>query len=59
MRPEPLRYVEARKFLESARDMGDAAMIATAIRVSNATNFPRTQPCTAADLAVFAEWKAA
>ena len=57
MRPQPLRFTEAENFLASARDMGDRDMIACAIRVWNATCFPRTQPCTEADRAIFREWK--
>lgn len=57
MRPPPLRFDEAKLFLESARDMGDIAMIECAIRVWNWTCFPRTQHCTEADRAMFREWK--
>lgn len=58
MRPEPLRFKTARAFLASARDMGDAVMIGVAIRVYDATCYPRAKPCSAADLAVYADWKA-
>jgi hypothetical protein len=49
----------AREFIESAKDMGDPAMIATARRVWRAIHFPRTRPCLAEDLDLFRDWCAA
>jgi hypothetical protein len=47
------------EFIESAKDMGDPAMIATARRVWWAIHFPRTRPCLAEDLDLFRDWCAA
>jgi hypothetical protein len=55
--PVPLRYREADDFLESARDMGDPAVITAAIRFWNATYNPRNMICTGADIALFHEWR--
>ena len=57
MRPEPLRFQIARDFLAAARDMGDAQMIAAARRIWDATCYPRTNPATDADMAIFAAWQ--
>jgi hypothetical protein len=57
MKPQPLRFTLANRFVESARDMGDEMIIAAAIRVWNAVNFPRTKPCSDADKALFLEWQ--
>ena len=53
----PIRFSLAEKFLKSARDMGNAEMIKTAIRVWNGVNFPRTHPMTDADRAMFLGWQ--
>ena len=58
-RPEPIRFRLAHEFIESAKDMGDPAMIATARRVWWAIHFPRTRPCLAEDLDLFRDWCAA
>jgi hypothetical protein len=52
------RFIIAERFLESAKDMGDAAMIAVARRVVEATYRPITKMCSAADLVIFREWQA-
>jgi hypothetical protein len=59
IRPEPIRFRLAREFIESAKDMGDPPMIATARRVWWAIHFPRTRPCPAEDLELFRDWCAA
>lgn len=56
MKPQPLRFTLVNEFVSSARDTGDAVLIATAIRVWNAVNFPRTKPCSDEDRAMFREW---
>ena len=50
-RPEPIRHRLAREFVESAKDAGDPVMVALARRVWWAISFPRTQPCSAEDIA--------
>ena len=56
-RPAPLRFQSVNMFLESARDMGDPAMIQIAMRVRDAVNYPRAKPCSAADIAVWKAWE--
>lgn len=43
-------------FVASARDMGDPAAIAAAVRVWWAVNFPRTRPCRESDMALYRAW---
>jgi hypothetical protein len=53
------REDRADAYLSSARDMGDPAAVASAMRVWWASRFPRSRPCTDADRAMFIEWLAA
>lgn len=52
----PPRYRLSADYLASARDMGDAPTIASALRVFNAIRHPRTHTATPADMAMFREW---
>lgn len=51
------RLQKAREFLEAARDMGDPAMIAVALRVHRAAWYPSTHRCQPSDMDIFREWR--
>jgi hypothetical protein len=54
--PSLHRHDRADAYLASARDMGDPAAVASAMRVWWDSRFPRTRPCTDADRAMFRDW---
>jgi hypothetical protein len=55
-RPEPIRFRLVREFIESAKDIGDPAMVATARRIWWAVHFPRTRPCAPEEMEIFRDW---
>lgn len=55
--PTPLRFRVAEAFMDSAKDMGDPAMIDVARRVWRNVCYPRTHKISAEDKAIFLNWQ--
>lgn len=56
MRPQPIRYSLSNDYVAAARDMGDPAIVESAIRFWWSVRYPRTRPCSDADRALYLDW---